>query len=375
MKPRFSILLLVLVTLALAAAVLAGAAAPEGAVPAKPLEAAAKPPEVRLMLDLADGSRVIGEPKSDGLDVHTTFGDTRLKWATIRVIDFKPGGEGARMDLANGDKLVGRMSIEKFELTTLVGPAMIPIGMVRSLIVTAAGNGAFSLKFDGHQNYVEVPNDPALDPAEAMTLECWYKTGEQVQTNILGKRLWRPNGTDQGYEFAIVEEGRIEGYWAGALPRGAKVNDGRWHHAALTWDGRTQRLFDDGRLAGQAVTGPWTPAPTAFRIGGVDGQPGQAFFFPGLITQVRLSKTDRYGGKNFTPELRFAPDENTIALWDFSEGAGAVLRDRSGHGHDGKLVGSPPPVWEKDVPTGVPPAAPPGPPQVPPVPPPFIDFD
>jgi hypothetical protein len=374
MKPGPIRLILILGMLAFAAAALAGAA-PESAVPAKPPEAAPKPPSVRLMLDLADGSRVIGEPKSDGLDVKTAFGDARLKWTAIRIIEFKPGNEGARMDLANGDKLVGRTSLEKFELTTLVGAATIPIGLVRSLMVTTAGNGAFSLKFDGHQNYVEVPNDPALDPLQAMTLECWYKTAAGHTMDMLGKRRWRPNGFDAGYEFC-VNEGRIEGYWAAALLiSNEKVNDGRWHHAALTWDGRIQRLFSDGRMINQSSHDRWPLADTTFRIGGVDGYESGLSCFTGSINQVRLSKTDRYGGKNFTPELHFAPDENTVGLWDFSEGAGAVLRDRSGHGHDGKLVGSPPPVWEHDVPAAVPPAASPGPPQVPPEPPPIIEFD
>ena len=69
---------------------------------------------------------------------------------------------------------------------------------------------------------------------------------------------------------------------------------------------------------------------------------------------MRLSKIDRYGGKNFTPQLRFEVDADTVALWDFSEGAGAVLHDRSGHGHDGKFVGDPAPQWDNDVPVEAP---------------------
>jgi hypothetical protein len=95
--------------------------------------------------------------------------------------------------------------------------------------------------------------------------------------------------------------------------------------------------------------GPWTPYDGTFRIGAIEGN-HPPDFYEGMICRVRLSKIDRYGGRNFTPETRFAADAGTVALWDFSEGAGDVLRDRSGHGHDGKLVGSPLPPWNEDAP-------------------------
>jgi hypothetical protein len=43
-----------------------------------------------------------------------------------------------------------------------------------------------------------------------------------------------------------------------------------------------------------------------------------------------------------------------VALWDFSEGSGTTLHDASGHGHDGKFVGNPPPQWVEGAPTAAP---------------------
>lgn len=40
-----------------------------------------------------------------------------------------------------------------------------------------------------------------------------------------------------------------------------------------------------------------------------------------------------------------AVDENTVAIWLFEEGAGKVVKDASGNGHDGKFAGSP--KWVK----------------------------
>jgi hypothetical protein len=69
---------------------------------------------------------------------------------------------------------------------------------------------------------------------------------------------------------------------------------------------------------------------------------------------VRLSKVDRYHGREFVPAIRFAVDADTVACWDFSEGSGSTLRDLTGHGHDGTLTGDAPPEWVKDAPSAVP---------------------
>ena len=40
-----------------------------------------------------------------------------------------------------------------------------------------------------------------------------------------------------------------------------------------------------------------------------------------------------------------AVDKHTVAVWLFEEGAGKVVKDASGNGHDGKFAGSP--KWVK----------------------------
>ena len=44
--------------------------------------------------------------------------------------------------------------------------------------------------------------------------------------------------------------------------------------------------------------------------------------------------------KTSPPELGFKPDEHTLALYHFDEGTGDVLKDSSGNGHHGKIVGA-----------------------------------
>ena len=53
----------------------------------------------------------------------------------------------------------------------------------------------------------------------------------------------------------------------------------------------------------------------------------------------RISRTARYT-KVFTPQKRFEPDKDTLALYHFDEGQGDLLKDSSGNGHHGKIIGA-----------------------------------
>ena len=61
--------------------------------------------------------------------------------------------------------------------------------------------------------------------------------------------------------------------------------------------------------------------------------------FPGIIDEVRISNVARYMS-DFTPQRRLAADENTVALYDFDDGQGALLRDSSGNDHHGIIHGA-----------------------------------
>jgi hypothetical protein len=69
----------------------------------------------------------------------------------------------------------------------------------------------------------------------------------------------------------------------------------------------------------------------------------------GFVSEMRVSKVARYTA-DFTPQHRFEPDPDTIALYHCDEGSGTQLIDSSSNGHHGKLtfakwapVGSPSP--------------------------------
>jgi serine/threonine protein kinase len=100
-------------------------------------------------------------------------------------------------------------------------------------------------------------------------------------------------------------------------------------HIACVCDGKLRRIYVDGKFVKQAPAAE-IYANRPFELGGS---------FHGTIDEVRVSKVARYRGE-FTPQKRFEPDADTLALYHFDEGEGEVLKDSSGNGHHGKITGA-----------------------------------
>jgi PKD repeat protein len=158
-----------------------------------------------------------------------------------------------------------------------------------------------------------------------------------------------------------------------------RVDDGRWHHVAVTRERGTgvMAVFVDGALEGSGVGpggdvsypddgvpgdfcgGPCVNSDPYLVFGAEKHDAGPAFpSFSGWLDEVRVSDAVRYRG-SFAVPGRFEPDGNTVALYHFDEGAGDRVLDTSGapggpsHGVR-KFGGNPPgPEWVRsDAPTG-----------------------
>jgi formylglycine-generating enzyme required for sulfatase activity len=99
----------------------------------------------RVELGLSDGSRVIGQPGADHLDVHTHLGDISLKWSDVANIEWKPGESDALFNLANGDTLTGRLDAEKLQLKTSFGDVAVPMVHVRRVMSVGEGGAEMVL--------------------------------------------------------------------------------------------------------------------------------------------------------------------------------------------------------------------------------------
>lgn len=117
---------------------------------------------------------------------------------------------------------------------------------------TTAVNGT-GLAYDGADDEVSVPADPALDTPGAVTVAAWINQGPSgIFRSIVDRRDAGADGydlyiTDQSKAFLRVDDGVLVG--------NAVVADGTWHHVAGTYDGNELRLYVDGELDASVVVG------------------------------------------------------------------------------------------------------------------------
>jgi hypothetical protein len=154
--------------------------------------------------------------------------------------------------------------------------------------------GAF--KFNGSQQAVEIPSNPAL-LATPFSVEAWVKPTARgpgsvgqgfVYGQSYGRQLVVRNGL-QGLRVAfLIATSRIAFY---EVDSSGNIPIGEWTHILGTYDGAVLRLFINGALDQQATVNvtPWDSG-CPFHIGGIyDPSGGCAYagqYFNGLIDEV-----------------------------------------------------------------------------------------
>ncbi len=141
---------------------------------------------------------------------------------------------------------------------------------------------------------LDIPHSPNLEHP-MMTVECWVKIPEV----LAGRQGWllcknRNEHQDGNYGFTygrgtITAFMNIGGGRQNAHRITANTHSGKhkWHHLALTYDGREMRFFTDGKLMGASTIGrPRKPGNGLLRIGKrADGHGGIG---SGVYDQIRI---------------------------------------------------------------------------------------
>ena len=242
------------------------------------------------------------------------------------------------------------------------------------LAAGAARAADTSLRFFGHGSgdidRVKIPIDAPARPTDVggdFTLEFWMKAtpGENTASGcspgndnwITGHVIFDRDvyGAGDYGDFGVslftggIAFGAAGTASGGGLCGATPVDDGAWHHVAVTRASATGqiRLFVDGAPDGSATapTGDLSyrdgrsgfPNDPYLVIGAEKHDAGAAYpSFAGWVDEVRLSNVVRYAAAFAPPTGPFTTDASTVGLWHFDEGpagpcTGAVL-DASGAG-------------------------------------------
>jgi Concanavalin A-like lectin/glucanases superfamily/Immunoglobulin I-set domain/NHL repeat len=148
---------------------------------------------------------------------------------------------------------------------------------------------AFSL--NGSSQYVDVPNNPTLNPALSLTLEAWVYPTQFIGSLPIMKKAGEGSAQQDGYALEIdggnlLFAGDVGGNWftAGMAP----MTLNQWSHVAAVYDGTNAFMYINGVLVGSGsnVPGPITPSGNDLHIGHDPSNPSR--YFSGLIDEAGL---------------------------------------------------------------------------------------
>jgi hypothetical protein len=193
----------------------------------------------------------------------------------------------------------------------------------------------------GAGGHYDVPHTAAIDPPR-LTLEAWFRASElSVPAGRPGggwqeDRMWivNKNGNElvDGHFALLLSRDRARAYLnigggekgcRSVVSRKGSVRARRWHHLAMTYDGKCLRLYLDGTRAGEVSIGrPRRTGRSPLRIGGrQDGFDKVAF--RGAIDEVRMYRRALSADEikaHFASPGRIARDRAQVGHWGFDGG-------------------------------------------------------
>ena len=188
-------------------------------------------------------------------------------------------------------------------------------------------DGNKGLYFDGINDQVKCP----IILLNAFTIEFWIKTTQTGQPTagtewFHGFGLVDADGSTNDYGVSLANGKIVAGIGDNVLPldfsltSSASVNDGAWHHVAVTRAGNAMQIYIDGVSSVLASAGGVTTAlgVVPLTIGSLQNN---SHYFNGQLDEVRISSSVIYT-TNFTPTASYS---GGLLNYNFNEANGQAV--------------------------------------------------
>ncbi len=207
------------------------------------------------------------------------------------------------------------------------------------------------LKFDGQDDYIEVPYSPSINPNQ-FTLFSWAKVegGAGSFRSVITSRDAYPS---KGYIIYAADNNRWQ-FWIGSnlLTQwkpvgGSPIILNTWTSLAATSDGKTIKFYVNGELVGDIAANYVANISRSLRIGtgGTEGNP--RYFFNGKISEVRIWNrvlTQDEIKQSMNHRLQ-GNEPGLVGYWPLNEGNGNTVSDKTANNNIGTIYGA---NWQQD---------------------------
>jgi len=190
--------------------------------------------------------------------------------------------------------------------------------------VSTSGRIDLGYKFDGMDDYIEVPGSVSLDGiTEAITLIAWVKVPSGIRYSVFSRWVY-VDGDERSFVFDIENEKLLfglsgDGIGGKFLNSANTVTLKQWTHVAATSDGVTMKIYINGELDPNTETPPAVihPSSADLHIGRwMIGPEVWHYPFDGTMDEVKIYNR-ALSADEIEADYNRAPvgiDENSVSL-------------------------------------------------------------
>lgn len=216
-------------------------------------------------------------------------------------------------------------------------------------------SNAYSVSFDGSNDYMDVGNDSSLSISGALSITAWiYADSLSGFPMIISKRE-----SIAGHAYQFYSTGNKLNYNNGTIVQSTgTISTGAWTHVGVTFDGSGGvSFYINGSSAGTATAASTNPTNTgavtiakAFNGNYFNGKIDELAIFNSALSSTNITAIYNSGVPNDlgTDGLNLSP----VGWWrmgDNDGGTGTTITDQGSGGNNGTLTNGP--TFSSDVPS------------------------
>jgi len=199
------------------------------------------------------------------------------------------------------------------------------------------------LKFDGENDYVEIPNSTSLETFSAITVSCWFKA-ETLGDGIYYRHILDKGWQSEGAWVLYTDKSSKKLYWVlrlddaqRAVYSDTELEEGVWYHVVGVYDGQKVQLY----INGVKQTAETNYSKDSFSNTAPLKIAGSTYDHHGIIDEIRIynraltEKEIKYLYHKTSPGL-----ENLALSLPLNEGSGTIAYDKSLYGNNGTIHGA-----------------------------------